>query len=459
MKNIFLYLLAFCLLVVSCKKDDDKPANNSKYTTQEFVYGAMQEVYLWNDHIPTLDPNSYSEPANLFEAIRYKSNIYEQVDQWSFLTDDFIGVLNMFQGITTSFGHRLYLTLVEEGSPQVVALVLYVYENTPASEAGLKRGDMIYKVDGQNITLDNYKSLLGKNSYNLTWKVAVDGIPGQTDKSGSLTKREINEDPIINSQVIEGTNVGYLMYDSFIHGYDDDLKAVFADFKSQGVSDLILDLRYNSGGDDVSATLLASLIAPKASTTGKYFFESVYNDNFEAYYEENPDAAEKNHAKGMKFESHDECLELDRVYILTTDGTASASELVINGLEPVMENVYVVGDTTHGKCTGMSGFPDDEDNPEWGIFPVIVKASNSAGVTDYYNGLNPDVIVDDYPPFYPFGSKEDAFIKTVLDHINGVPFTDPAAAASLKVAKKKFKKIGTVGDKPDICKNLLLLKK
>ncbi len=452
MKNLFLPFIVFCLICISCSKDEIKNTGSEKEVLssvdiQEFVYSTMKEVYLWNDKIPNLTLGNFKKVENLFESICYRN-----VDKWSFITDDYTKTLNMFKGITTSFGHVLTLGKFSNSS-NVFAIVLYVYRNSPASDAGLKRGDIIIKVDGETPTIDNYQELFGRIGYTLTMGEFIDGGIRETIEEKVLFQREIDEHPIIHKQIFGGTKTAYLMYSSFINRFNEDLKEVFAEFKTQGVEELILDLRYNGGGDDISATMLASLIAPQlAVSKGKYFFKSVYNNNFTEYFKNNIDKARERNALGMKFKNYDESLNLKRVFILTTKGTASASELVINGLKPVMD-VCVIGDTTHGKCTGMTGIADDDKNPQWGIFPVIVKAANSNGVTDYFNGLFPDILVDDTFPFAPLGSIKDPLIKAALAEINSEPMN---TLPIIKTERLNMEVIGTVGDKPRVCKNLIL---
>ena len=447
MRITLLFLFALCVMVISCDHDDDTIKSSTEIEkTNEFVYEAMKYFYLWNDKIPNKDISAYTDPKKLFDDILYK-----RIDRWSIITDDFPGLIKRFEGINKSFGSVIF-AWNPLGKQNVFGVVMYVYKDSPAYNAGLKRGDIIIKVDGQTPTTENYQYMFSKESYTVTLGLLTDKEIVDSGKSLSMAREVINEYPILHNEVMDynGTKIGYLVYDSFIHRFDEDLKTVFADFQENNVTELIIDLRYNSGGDDVSAQLLANLIAPK-SAVGKYFFKSVYNDKLTEYYAQNKKVAEERHADGLKFEDVSEGLALNRVFILTSDMSASASELVINGLEPVM-NVYTIGDTTHGKCTGMTGIPDDEDNPKWGIFPVIVKASNSEGVTDYYDGLIPDKQEEEKLPLFLFGDKKDPFIAAALSQISGIPSTAP----TLKTGGFKFGKLSIIGGKPDICKNILM---
>jgi len=131
------------------------------------------------------------------------------------------------------------------------------------------------------------------------------------------------------------------MYNGFYAGYDSQLNAAFGTLKSANVTDLVLDLRYNSGGSINSATKLASMIT--GQFTGQLFAKQQWNSKAQAYYESsNPSSLENRFVGGLN------SLQLNKVYILTTKGTASASELVINCLKPYI-NVVQIGDVTIGK--------------------------------------------------------------------------------------------------------------
>lgn len=447
MRTYLLFLLVLCLTIISCEKESDTikiPYETRK--TNEFVYSEMKYAYLWSDKIPDLNINSFSDPTDLFNKILYK-----KIDKWSIITDDFPALVNRFKGISTSFGSVIHIAPFSN-SQKLFGVVMYVYDDSPAYNSGLRRGDLVLKIDDQEITENNYRELFGKETYTLTLGTINNGVISENGKKLNMTRREINENPILHHSIISknGTKVGYLMYDSFIHRFDEELKSVFANFKQGGVTELILDLRYNPGGEDVSAQLLGNLIAP-SSAVGKYFFKSVYNANLTDFYAKNKDIAVLHHADGLKFEHVSQGLDLKRVFILTSKISASSSELVINGLRAVM-NVYMIGQTTHGKCTGMRGIPDDLENPKWGMFPVIVKASNNEGITDYYSGFEPNEKVSESLPLAPFGDETDPLISAAIRQILG----ESVMAPTLKTGKTEFEKISVIGGKPEIFENILM---
>ena len=164
-------------------------------------------------------------------------------------------------------------------------------------------------------------------------------------KSVDLTKTPLEENPIlINKVIISGSHkIGYLMYNGFYSNYDSELNDAFGALKSQGITDLVLDLRYNGGGSVLTATRLASMIT--GSFTGQVFAKQQWNSKVESYFESNNPDALKNFFTNKIGSTPINSVNMSKVYILTTRGSASASELVINGLKPFI-NVVQIGDVT-----------------------------------------------------------------------------------------------------------------
>src|SRR5690606_33769583 len=160
--------------------------------------------------------------------------------------------------------------------------------------------------------------------------------------------------------------------------YDDEMDAVFASFKSRGITDLIIDFRYNSGGSEISANNLASLIGTGVGSA-QVFFTREYNDQVEEAIINDPDAGEDYLTRKFrdKAENIGSQLQDGKVYVLTNSRTASASELVINGLLPYMD-VVLIGTTTYGKNVGsISIFEENDPKNTWGMQPIVMKAYNS----------------------------------------------------------------------------------
>ena len=207
------------------------------------------------------------------------------------------------------------------------------------------------------------------------------------------------------------------------------MDAVFDRFKAAGVKDLILDLRYNGGGDVETARHLASAIAPAQTIDNQEILSTnIYNDLLTTVFAQ--EGSEDDFK--VRFEKNSHNADMENLYVLCAEGTASASEMVTIGLMPYM-NVTLVGDTTYGKYTGMFVFDssiDDElkDLKNWALLPVCMKYANANGFTDFVDGLIPDYLVeDDLINAYQFGDANDPALAAALDIIGGQPLTAKSA--------------------------------
>lgn len=441
MKKNYYYLLsiiALSLSIISCEKDNDTKVNDA-HIINEFVLENMNNYYLWTDNISnTLDPKSTEDSKAFFEQMRYLgSGVDLKGDPWSFITDDLQGLKDYFKGIRKTIGYYLFPYYLEDGTDNFALVVAYVYENSPAADIGLKRGSVIMKIDGNYLNRDNANDLLGKDSYEITLGT-FDADQKKfviSDTKKSLSAIELNTNPIIKSEVynINGTKVAYLLYNSFIHEYDKELITEFEKYKTDGVTELVLDFRYNGGGSVASALNISSMIAPQ-SAIGEVFLKKQYNDELQEYLKNNPDFGQEfleDNLESKAYGSIDDGivgtdlpnLNLSRVYIIGLDGTASSSELVINGLKPYMQ-VITVGKKTHGKYVASITI-ESEEYPNWAIQPIIFKSANANDVTDYWNGFDADLEIEDAPYLGDFGyntetSTGELMLSVAIDDITGV---------------------------------------
>lgn len=432
-RNLYFIILIFAIYsLVSCNDDE---INSETHKINQFVLENMDLYYYWYKTMPQLDYSSEQNTFDLFDKLlvaSYDEELERNIDQWSFITDDYQGLLDYFAGVRKTMGHSIRPFYVSENSNEVVGFIEYVEPNSPAAEA-LERGDMIYKIDGQTLTDENYYSLIYQDSYTMTLGTFnADFSISPLSPEISLTAVEINSNPIHTHKVIEHADkkIGYLMYTSFINDYDDDLQAVFADFKTQGVSDLVLDLRYNGGGSVNTAILLGSMIAP-SSAVGDIYIQSSYNDKLNAYFKD-----KYPNDKDLfidRIEDNTNNLNLNRLVVLTTGNTASASEMIIYGLSPHME-VYQIGEQTHGKYYASITI-DDEKKHNWAIQPIVLRTGNKDNSIDYRQGLIPDkkrVDFLDASGYYPLGDPNEDFLALALEYLTEVKPT----GAALKSTKK-----------------------
>ncbi|WP_320112398.1 S41 family peptidase [Draconibacterium orientale] len=429
MKNLVKTTLLFFVAVAvftACSKDDPTPEGPeaSEYTKKvnRFIKAAMDDRYFWNEDMPDLNYNYETDSKEYF----YK--LLDEDDKFSWITDDVQALLASFEGNEKSFGWSLaFYNVTDIG--KLVAVVEFVYPETPAAAAGFKRGDIILKVNGSNLSESNYKDLL-----NLDQVDATVGVPSENDIVADTTIRLISDqlslNPVLATNVVEhdGRKIGYLFYAQFIPNYDSDLGAAFQSFINQNVTDLVVDLRYNTGGMTSSAQYLASCIAPLNIVNNNEILVTLkWNRYWQEYWTDRQIMSQLE----MYFNSQVPYkMDLNKVHFLTGRYTASSSELTITGLKPYMDEVITVGDTTYGKYVGSQTLlpenylndADAEEISNWAVQPIVLRFANSAGVTDFKDGFAPDIPVEDNLfNAYPLGDKNDPLFKAAIEDITGTP--------------------------------------
>ena len=430
------FLLSIILslsLVVSCtKKEEPQPQTQTKpdppetSPVNEFIWESMNEYYLWNDYIsPNVDKSAKTTPWELFNNLLFKPT-----DKWSMLTDDYERLSNWFKGIRKSFGFSYQLYRFS-GSNYVYGIIEYVVPGSPASEAGLKRGNLFYKINGLQLNIDNYFDLLmNRDRFRLTLG-SVRNNTVDFKRDVVLEARVMQENPILLDTVfdIESHKIGYLVYNQFIKEYNDSLIDVFSEFKSQGITDLVLDLRYNPGGIAYSGVLLGSLIAPQQAVQQELVFSKViWNDKITQQILDEEGENSENFI--WKFIPNASNLDLNKVYILISPKTASASELVINCLKPYMDVVLVGPDNSFGKFFASFIINDAESEySNWAMNIVMVKVANVNDESDYKYGFVPDYIIND-DIRSPLGSTNEDMLAKAIELITGINPADPARIAN-----------------------------
>ena len=449
------YILFFISVILfSCFEDSD---DNIVFASNinDFVWKGMNASYLYKQNIEDLANNRFSSseeytdflnlfenPENLFESLIYQR---ESIDKFSFIVDDYIALQQYLSGISNSNGMEYGLRYVPGSSYDVYGYVRYVHPNTSAEENNIQRGDVFNSINNTSLTIDNYSDLLSSDNYTVNFANYLDQNTSEpsddqiisNDISIGLTKISYEKNPIHISSIIETQNqsVGYLMFNRFIGDYNDELISVFSNFKSNDISNLILDLRYNPGGSVYTSILLSSLI------TGQFFGEIIsteqWNDEIQAYYLNNDPEFLIN-----RFIENNSSLNLNRVFIITTQSSASASELVINCLNPYIDVIHI-GTNTYGKYQASVTLYDSENfiieganpNHTYALQPLVLKTLNSEGNTDYFNGLTPDIILeenttnlgvlgDENEPLLALALQQITLDRKVIDLINPIKLID-----------------------------------
>ena len=406
---------------------------------QDFIWKGMNLYYLWQSDVSNLsdsrfvnlqDLNAFLEgypvPENLFDALR----VDKTIDRFSWIVDDYLELEGALQGTTKNNGVEFGLSYKSPGSSEIIGWVRYIIPNSDAATKDIKRGDIFTGVDGTTLTISNYKTLLfGTNSdYVLNLADYNNGSFTPNGKSVTLTKTVLDENPILINTVINsgGHKIGYLMYNGFYSNYDSKLNEAFGTLKSQGITDLILDLRYNGGGSIQTATRLASMIT--GQFTGQVFAKQQWNAKIESYFNTNNPDQLKNFFTDKIGTTAINSVGMTKIYILTSKSTASASELVINGLKPYVD-VVQIGDITTGKNVGSItlydsptfGSSNRNPNHRYAMQPIVLKIVNSLGFGDYYNGLNPDyALKESLSNLGVLGSTTEPLLSTAIGQITGI---------------------------------------
>jgi C-terminal processing protease CtpA/Prc len=469
--NNFPLLFAFFVLIfTSCSKDDDvlkedpsseKPTETeetAELEVEEFVYAGMNEIYLYKSDVSVLADDyfdsedaeldylaGFSTPEALFEDLKSSS------DRFSFITDDYKALEDQFNGVSSSTAGMDFGLGSISGTSYLFGFLQYVIPNTPAADAGLTRGTVFTEINGQKITLNNLESLLDSNSLTINIGKVENNTLVLTDETVTLNHSSYTANPVqlVKTLEVDGIQVGYLMYNSFIGNFDDELNQAFAELKSKGVDELVLDLRYNGGGDVESAVDLASMITGQFE--GEVFMQEMWNETYQNYFEENaPERLLNLFDSKIRTGETINSLKLTKVYILTTASTASASELIINGLEPYI-NVVQIGETTTGKFQASVTLYDSEDfskdskineNHTYALQPLVLKSANANGKSDYFNGLSPDIQMrEDLNNMGTLGDPEEPFLQAALHHIQGISSMS-AASAQQKRPENHIKIVG-----------------
>ncbi len=347
------------------------PSSCTTTSQNLYVRDVMNDIYFWYREIPNVDAASFDSPEAYLEAVRYRpldqtfSYITSRAESDAFFSDSqFIG-----------FGFSLRPLAAFE------LAVTDVFPDSPAADANLARGDRVVEINGRTI-----ESLFNAGELDGAFGPAQIGVQadltvarGATRYSAHMTKRLVTIPTVAMTRVYEtaGRNVGYVVFKNFVEPSFAALDTAFADLRTRDVRELVLDLRYNGGGLVTVAQHLASLIGG-ARTEGQVLAEYFHNDR------------NTFRNRVLRFEREPGALSLDRLIVITTMASASASELIINALRPFMP-VVVIGDRTYGKPVGQYGIPFCDKI----LAAVAFTLRNANGEGDYFNGIAPTCVAAD----------------------------------------------------------------
>jgi C-terminal processing protease CtpA/Prc len=445
--------------LAACKKDSDvvTPGNTSSTSTdaidvRDSAYYYSLLYYLWNDNLPdynawynsdgslivnsktTFKPHTFANADSVMSAstgIRAysgKGTSGEALDRYSFAIaqTEWEGTAS---GSNLGFGFRRgYVSDTDQR-------VVYVYKNSPIGRAGVQRGWQIVSVNGIAATLANETSFYNSLSSNATSIFVFKTDTGE-QKTITLTKASykanfVQKDTII---VSGGLKIGYIALSSFLGDNDGadteaELDAAIDDLKSTGITDLIIDLRYNGGGYTSVSEYFANLVAP-ASAKGKTMYRYQYNDLLTQYYQSIGESTE------IAFNTQSANFNLTRIVFIVSEETASASELLINNLKPYL-NVTLVGTPTYGKPVGFPGILIEMSKTDvtqnYYVFPIAFKTVNANSQGDYFDGMAVDITqADDFT--YDWGNPNEACMSAAIRYLT----TGSTARQSARMTAEKL---------------------
>ena len=434
-------------MFMSCK-DDNISSGQYDLEVEDFIWRGLNSYYYWQNSVPDLADNrldsqkSYANYLSQFNAnheLLFESLLSDK-DRFSWIMSDYTALEKQLSRIYKTSGMMIQLARVGQ-SEDLFAFVRYVLPDSDAATKNIVRGDLFLSVNNEQLTVDNFRELLSSEVESFSIQFAQ--ISGQTiaptGVSVDLVKAEIQENPIHIHKLIELNNakIGYLMYNGFVADFDNELESAFAEFQTQGVNQLIVDLRYNRGGRISTAIKLASMITGQFS--GEVFAQTQHNDQLSSLNED------------YLFEATAVQLKMDRIYVISSADTASASELLINGLSPYID-VILVGDDTTGKNVGsysIYDWIDDEGNRNprhtWAMQPITLKIANSEGFADFENGLQSDYrLLEDVANLGILGEIDEPLLEKTLEAMGVLP--PKSKKNQLFRLKPRFEKMPSLQD-------------
>lgn len=389
----------------------------------------FNDFYYWYRDIIDTNPNNFVDNfLNISTYFNYLTTDEitlsgKNKDAFSFLADAALFQLALGDGIEVGYGFRLFID--DSTNPDQVT-VAYVAPGSPADTAGITRGDKITTIDGFN-----FSDINRENARNALFPFTIGETHTFVFNNNTLINLQsaaVTMPPIDNYQVISqsGIDIGYLQFNDHTAASETQLFAAFEDFQTASIDELVLDLRYNSGGRLSIANQVSYMIAGPAKTTAlnKKFETLKFNDRF---LDEDIFFLDTGLNPNTMTEENLPALNLDRVVIISGPDTCSASESIINGLRGVGVEVILIGDTTCGKPFGFSAF----ENCGIAYLPILFQGFNDTGFGGYIDGFKPNnktsdtfaitvdggcAVADDFTK--SLGDNTEARLATALTFIN-----------------------------------------
>lgn len=446
-----LLILTFGLLIgfSACKKDPKStpapvtPPVTTTATraelTKDSIFLYAKDTYYWNEPFPTYDafkPRSYASNQAVLDAIIALPGTGKPVDKYSFLDNG--SVSSQLGGVSGDYGFSVFYN---GARPSSDLRIKYVSPNSPAAGKGLKRGYRITKINGRtdlstavdaNVSFVSDAVFGGNASVTLTVEK-----PGGATEEVVVARGTYANTPIFYTSVLTvgSKKVGYIVFNSFTTNSRDALTTKIAEFAAAGVTELVVDLRYNGGGSVATADVFTNLIAPvglNGTTMYTTFWTKTMQDGKAGILSNQPLTDSKGKlqpftggvngvyatyadidykpAANREVFAKIGAANISKVYFLVLSGTASASELLINNLKPHLE-VKLIGQKTYGKPVGFFAIKIDKID----LYIPQFETKNSQNIGGYYTGIPVDfTVADDVTK--DFGDRTEALLAAALSY-------------------------------------------
>ncbi|RAR47144.1 S41 family peptidase [Flavobacterium lacus] len=440
MKKILKFGMMICftaLIFQSCEDYDDNPVP-SALEVKDFVWKGLNLYYLWQADQPKLaddlfetqrDLNIFLDEYESPEALFADLKVAPAIDRFSVIFSDYTVLENALQGGFRTNGIEFSLRFKDETQTDIFGYVRYVLPNTSAANQGITRGMIFYSINNIPLSVSNesiWRAAFREDTYTLQFADYDGGTITPNGISLSFTKVQYTENPVYITNVIEveDKRIGYLMYNGFFSNFETQLNQAFGELKASNVTHLVLDLRYNSGGSVDTATRLASMITGQFN--GQVFARQVWNQKVMNFFNQtNPEQLINRFTNQIANGNTLNSLNLNKVYVLTTGLTASASELIINSLKPYID-VVQIGTTTVGKNDGSitlydsPTFGSNNRNPNhrYAMQPLVLKIADKNGNGEYQAGIDPALEqFENVANLGVLGDQNEPYFNTAINDI------------------------------------------
>lgn len=411
MNKSILFILIFAVIMISCKKTVAPDTTNAvDLGARDDLYTFMNDYYLWYKVMPTVVKDNYKDPYELLDAMMYKT-----LDRWSFVMtyDEFIA-----QYTGTFVGHGIRIGLDHSSQTRIVQ----IYNKADLYKHGVRRGWIVKTLNGTALApifiagnATAYNNLIGPSQAGWS-NTFVFQTPEGKDSSITTSKSTFTLNTVLAMDTLHlGSGItGHLVFDEFFTPANTELDSAFTYFRNCNITNLIVDLRYNGGGDMSILTNMASYLVGSGHQNATFLLLS-YNDKH----------TDRN--TSYIFNSAITPVNVSKIVFITSRYTASASEDLINGLTPFFNasgtNLVTLGDTTNGKPVGMLG---KQYGTYYYFFPITFNVVNSALHGDFFSGISPGKYVPD-DVTHDFSDRNETCYKEALYYLEHGTFSSKSA--------------------------------